>query len=86
VCQALDASALVGVRVEGLDPLWFLRWNDAASETRFLAASRAAGVLFKRGVYDYAALAHDDDEALAAIGEAAAAGFDAVRRLDEEGR
>ena len=61
-----------------------VRWNDAGSETRFLAASRAAGVLFKRGAYDYAALAHDDEEAITAIGHAAAAGFDAVRKLDAE--
>ena len=40
--------------------------------------------MFKRGAYDYASLAHDDAEAIATIGEAAAAGFDAVRRLDEE--
>jgi hypothetical protein len=64
--------------------MWFLRWEDAARESRFLTAARAAGVLFKRGAYDYASLAHDDEEALAAIAEAAAAGFDAVRRFDEE--
>ena len=77
-------EARLGVRVEGLDPMWFVRWSDAGSETRFLSASRAAGVLFKRGAYDYAALAHDDDEAITAIGHAAAAGFDAVRKLDAE--
>jgi len=84
VCDALADSGLVGVSVEGLDAMWFIRWNDSASESRFLAASRAAGVLFKRGAYDYAALAHDDEEAVRAIGHAAAAGFDAVRTLDAE--
>ena len=84
VTEALDESGLHGVRVEGLDPMWFVRWSDAESETRFLAASRAVGVLFKRGAYDYASLAHDDEEAIGAIGHAAAAGFDAVRKLDAE--
>jgi len=84
VCEALDHSGVHGVHVEGLDPMWFVRWTDPARETRFLAASRDAGVLFKRGAYDYAALAHDDDEAITAIGHAAAAGFDAVRAMDTE--
>ncbi|AHG91171.1 aminotransferase class-III [Gemmatirosa kalamazoonensis] len=86
VVDALDHAGIAGVGVEGLDPMWFIRWSDAARETRFLAGAREAGVLFKRGAYDYAALAHDDEEAISAIGQAAAAGFDAVRRLDTEGQ
>ena len=86
VVDALDHAGIAGASVEGLDAMWFLRWSDAARETRFLAGARAAGVLFKRGAYDYAALAHDEEEAITAIGHAAAAGFDAVRRLDTEER
>jgi glutamate-1-semialdehyde aminotransferase len=81
VDDALRAAALPGVELAGIDAMWFLRFDDPRRETRFLSASRAAGVLFKRGAYDYAALAHDD-AAIELIGEAAAAGFDAVRRLD----
>lgn len=85
VQAALASSGIDGVTLEGLDAMWFLRWADAARESRFLAAARRAGVLFKRGAYNYAALAHDD-AAVAAVGEAAAVGFDAVRGMDEETR
>ena len=87
VCAALAASGVDGVTVHGLDPMWFVRFADGATataarrETRFLAAARDAGVLFKRGAYDYAALAHDA-AAVAQVGEAAAAGLAAVRALD----
>lgn len=77
--HARVASGVAGVRTEGIDPMWFLRFDDAARETRFLAATRGAGVLFKRGAYHYAALAHDE-AALAAVREAAAAGFAALER------
>jgi glutamate-1-semialdehyde aminotransferase len=83
VADALERSGIGGVTVKGIDQMWFLDFDAPARETRFLRRAREAGVLFKRGAYDYAALAHDDD-ALHAIGEAAAAGFDAVHRLDRE--
>ena len=85
VAGALSAADAPGVSIEGIDPMWFLRWDDPARESRFLTGARAAGVLFKRGAYDYAALAHDD-AAVGAVREAAAAGFDAVRQLDETTR
>jgi glutamate-1-semialdehyde 2,1-aminomutase len=86
---ARAASAAEGVSVEGLDAMFFLRFADGpgapaeARETAFLTAARDAGVLFKRGAYDYAALAHDDPAVFDAVGRAAAAGFAAVRRADE---
>lgn len=86
VAGALGAAAVADVRVEGIAPMWFLRFagvDAARRETRFLDAARAAGVLFKRGAYDYATLAHDDPAVLAQVARAAAAGFDAVRRHDE---
>lgn len=85
VADALAADRVQGIAVAGIDPMWFLHFDDARRESRFLSAARRAGVLFKRGAYDYAALAHDDDAVIHAIGEAAAAGFNAVRELDATG-
>lgn len=82
VGAALSAEPLPGVELLGLDAMWFLRFDDPRRESRFLHAARDAGVLFKRGAYDYAALAHDDEAIIATIGDAAAAGFGAVRALD----
>jgi hypothetical protein len=80
VASALDDAGANGVCVAGLDPMFFLRFDDTpaataeARETVFLTAARDGGVLFKRGAYDYAALAHDAD-AVDAVARAAAAGF-----------
>lgn len=81
--RALQASGVQGVTVHGLDPMWLLRWDDPARERAFLAHARGAGVLFKRGAYQFAAVAHDE-EALRAVEAAASAAFVSVRE-DEEG-
>jgi hypothetical protein len=60
--------------------LRFARDDDHA---RFLAGARAAGVLFKRGAYNFAAVAHEPAD-VALIGAAARAGFDAVARGAQE--
>ena len=78
VAEALDASGCGGVEVSGIDPMWFLRWDDPARESLFLSVAARAGVLFKRGAYNYAAIAHDD-EAIVEIERAASEGFIAVR-------
>ena len=70
--RAIAASGVGGVATDGIDPMFFLRWDDPARESHFLAESARAGVVFKRGAYNYAAIAHDD-EALRDI-EAAASG------------
>ena len=73
----------LGVALHGIPPMFFLRFADRdgepgeARESRFLTAAREAGVLFKRGAYNYAALAHDE-AAVARVAEAAAAGFAAL--------
>ncbi|HEY2026596.1 MAG TPA: aminotransferase class III-fold pyridoxal phosphate-dependent enzyme [Gemmatimonadaceae bacterium] len=72
VDRAIAASGVAGVRTDGVDAMWLLRWDETANETRFLRAALDAGVLFKRGAYDFAAIAHDD-EALAEIEAAASA-------------
>ncbi len=93
VAAALASAAVDGVTIDGLDPMFFLRFDGGAGasgaagaearETAFLGAARDAGVLLKRGAYDYAALAHDDPGVVDAVHRAAAAGFAAVRALDE---
>lgn len=87
VREAMAEAAVHDVEVAGIPAMWFLRFGGAADvaarrEARFLDAARAAGVLFKRGAYDYPTLAHDasvDD----VVARAAHVGFVAVRQLDE---
>ena len=62
VDQAISASGMVGVSTAGIDPMWQLVWDDVARETRFLLNAMREGVLFKRGAYNYSAIAHDDAE------------------------
>ena len=61
VSTALTASGIPGVTLEGLDPMWFLRFTDSAVETAFLQGAASHGVLFKRGAYNYASVAHNDE-------------------------
>jgi glutamate-1-semialdehyde 2,1-aminomutase len=60
VSDAIEASGVQGVSVEGLDPMWMLRWDTPERERRFLELAAAHGVLLKRGAYNYPALAHDE--------------------------
>ena len=62
--QAVQASGATGIVVAGPDPMWFTRFQDSGLETRFLQRAAALGVLFKRGPYNFASLAHDDDDVL----------------------
>lgn len=61
VTTAIDASGVQGITVDGLDPMWMLRFDSASRERRFLELAAGHGVLFKRGAYNYSALAHDED-------------------------
>lgn len=81
VGSAIRASGVSGVAVDGIDPMWLLRFDDASAETAFLSAAVRHGVLFKRGAYNFAALAHDDD-ALQAIEAGASAAFVELRERD----
>jgi glutamate-1-semialdehyde aminotransferase len=83
VGRAIAASGVRGVRVEGIAPMWLVRFDDEARQDRWLALARASGVLFKRGAYDFASLAHDE-RAVAAIERAASTAF--VELLEEERR
>ena len=80
VSRAVRASGVRGVTVEGIAPMWLVRFDDERRQSRFLALALEAGVLFKRGAYNFASLAHDDD-AVAAVERAAS---EAMVRLREE--
>ena len=84
VSSAIEASAVTGVTVDGIDPMWLLRWDDPKRERRFLELAAAHGVLFKRGAYNFSALAHDE-EAVSAI-EAGASDALVELRDEEAGR
>ncbi|MFL5616515.1 MAG: aminotransferase class III-fold pyridoxal phosphate-dependent enzyme [Gemmatimonadaceae bacterium] len=79
--SALEASGIEGVSIEGLDQMWFLRFGDKRRETRFLELAASHGVLFKRGAYNFPAMAHDE-ETISEIESAASAAF--VELLEEE--
>lgn len=67
VVAAVTASGVDGVQVTGIDPMWSLAFDDEGRQQRFLERAALEGVLFKRGAYNYAAMAHDDDEVLLEI-------------------
>jgi glutamate-1-semialdehyde aminotransferase len=77
VDRAIMASGIGGVVTWGIDPMWLMRWDDPAMESRFLLRAMEEGVLFKRGAYNFAAVAHDE-EALQEIEAAASAAFVAL--------
>ena len=61
VSAAIEASGVQGITVDGIDPMWMLRFDRPERERRFLQHAAANGVLFKRGAYNFSALAHDED-------------------------
>ena len=61
VSSAIEAAGVQGLTIGGLDQMWTLQWDAPAREQRFLELAAENGVLFKRGAYNFAALAHDDD-------------------------
>lgn len=58
--DAVAASGACDVAVLGIPAMWFLRHGDAARETRALVHLARAGVLLKRGAYNFPSPAHDD--------------------------
>lgn len=81
VGAALEASGVHGVTLDGIDPMWLLRFDSPEREAAFLGSAVRNGVLFKRGAYNFAAMAHDDD-ALREIESAASAAFVELRERD----
>ena len=82
VDRAIQASGLEGVRTDGVDAMWLVRWDDPARESRFLLHAVREGVLFKRGAYNFSAVAHDE-ESFAEIEAAASAAL--VALIEDEG-
>jgi glutamate-1-semialdehyde aminotransferase len=80
---ALKASGLMGITVHGIDPMWFVKFESAAAERRFVSLAAQHGALFKRGAYNFAALAHDED-ALVEMEAAASNAFVALRQEQDE--
>ena len=70
--RAIAASGVAGVSTAGIDPMFLLRWDDPARESHFVRIAANGGVIVKRGAYNFAAVAHDE-EALREI-EAAVSG------------
>lgn len=56
---ALAEAPWVGVRADGPPVMWRLVADEPASLDALVAASVRAGILLKRGAYQFAALAHD---------------------------
>ncbi|MFI5245881.1 MAG: aminotransferase class III-fold pyridoxal phosphate-dependent enzyme, partial [Gemmatimonadales bacterium] len=83
VSGALKASGLLGISVHGIDPMWFMKFESSESERRFVSLAAEHGALFKRGAYNFAALAHDED-ALVDIEAAASNAFVAMRQEQED--
>ena len=59
--SVIEASGIKGVTVDGIDQMWMFRFDSSERETRFLELAAGQGVLFKRGAYNYPAIAHTDD-------------------------
>ncbi len=83
VSGALKASGLGGVTFHGIDLMWFMRFESPESENRFVSLAVEHGALFKRGAYNFAALAHDED-ALTDIEAAASNAFVGMRQEQED--
>ncbi len=79
---AITASGVSGVRVEGLDAMWQIRFDDPGVETAFLTRAVRHGALFKRGAYNYASLAHGEEDVLTELERVASGVF---VELGEEG-
>ncbi len=60
VDRAIAASGIEGVSTAGIDSMWRMRWADAERENQFVANAMREGVLFKRGAYNFAAIAHGE--------------------------
>ena len=76
----IEASGITGVTVDGIDHMWMFRFDSSERETRFIELAAGQGVLFKRGAYNYPAIAHTDE----VIREIEAAANEAFIQLRDE--
>jgi glutamate-1-semialdehyde 2,1-aminomutase len=82
--SAVTACGIEGVTVAGLDAMWMLRFEDPEVERAFLETAVEEGVLFKRGAYNYAALAHEEEETLVEIERAASSALVSIVNVPDE--
>lgn len=80
VQRAITASGISGVNLRGIAPMWMLDFEDEDQRTRFGELALEAGVLFKRGAYNYACLAHEESD----VGDIESAASEAFVALREE--
>ena len=83
VTNALKASGVGGISVHGIDQMWFMKFESPDAERRFVSLAAQHGALFKRGAYNFAALAHDED-ALVEIEAAASNAFVEMRQEEDD--
>ena len=77
--SALGASGFGGAALAGIEAMWMLRFTSDPDHDRFIQLGLREGVIFKRGAYNFASLAHDE-AAIDRIGAAAHAAFSALAR------
>jgi glutamate-1-semialdehyde aminotransferase len=80
VARAVESSRIDGVTVRGIAPMWLIAFDDPARQSRFLELALEHGVLFKRGAYNYASLAHEEED----VAEIERAASEALVRLRDE--
>ena len=80
VQRAITDSGLGGVTGRGIPPMWLIDFEDEDHRTRFGELAVEQGVLFKRGAYNFASLAHDESD----VGEIESAASAAFVELREE--
>ena len=80
VQRAITASGVSGVSVRGIPPMWLIDFDDEDQRTRFGELAIDAGVLFKRGAYNFASLAHEESD----VGDIESAASEALVSLREE--
>lgn len=83
VRRAIEDTETQRVEVRGIPPMWLLDFGSEVRRSRFVELALGRGVLFKRGAYNFASLAHDD-AALAEIERAAREAFSALRAEEQD--
>ena len=77
VAEALSGFPELGIRAEGESVMWRLVSDNPAHVDTLVASATRHGVLFKRGAYQFASLAHDD-EAIRALNHAVKASLSGI--------
>jgi glutamate-1-semialdehyde aminotransferase len=60
VDRAIEAAGVAGIETTGIDHMWAIHFDERGVEEKFVRYAVAEGALFKRGAYNFAALAHEE--------------------------